>query len=276
MALAVQNLFDVQGKTALVTGGSRGIGLMIARGLVANGAHVFIVARKAKQCDAAAAALNLEGPGTCTSLPADLTTDAACRALAAAVRARAAGGQLHVLVNNAGSTWGAHLEEFPEQAWEKVMSLNVTSVFQLTRACLPLLEAAAAAGGHADPARVINIGSVMGQSVNQYDNAFSYSASKAAVAHLTRVLGASLTPKHITVNCIAPAFFPSKMTAFRISDDGEADPMLVAQHPIGRIGKESDMAGLVLFLASKAGAFVSGAVIPLDGGFLLGQGGSKL
>mmetsp|Transcript_15619 Transcript_15619/g.21590 ORF Transcript_15619/g.21590 Transcript_15619/m.21590 type:complete len:286 (-) Transcript_15619:112-969(-) len=264
--LNVKEIFSVQGKVALVTGGSRGIGMMIARGLVANGARVFITARSQSDCDITAAALTRMGPGTCVSLPCDLTSDAACRDLATKVEQHS--DRLHILVNNAGASWGEDFGTFPEAAWAKILNLNVVSVFNLTRACLPLLKAGRAPGQEpASPPTVINIGSVMGHSTDPEENTYSYSASKAAVAQLTRTLAAQFAPMGITVNCIAPGIFPSKMTKFMLGPEEKAPPQIVAKHPLGRIGRESDMAGLVLFLSSVAGAFVTGAVIPLDGGY---------
>ncbi|KAK3287132.1 hypothetical protein CYMTET_5361 [Cymbomonas tetramitiformis] len=401
--LSAANLFSVAGKHALVTGGSRGIGLMIAKAFVSNGAIVYISARKKEACDKCAEDLTHMGPGKCISLPADLTSDAACRKLASAVANET--DKLDILVNNAGATWGSSLEDFPEEAWRKVMDLNVASVFNLTRACLTLLKAASR--GASDPARVINISSINGHSTDRMNNNFSYSASKAAVSHLTKILATSLTPDGITVNALAPGFFPSKvpppafwshqlghwlqlqglpisegeagsggtgeagqwnrwvnrgtgeagsggrggagsveeagarwnrsfepggtgragpvnrveglipvehrvglhaacgtgeagargtgeaspveqvrlarwnraiqaeqvglqMTAF-LMDGDEVNEAVLQQYPIGRVGCETDMAGAVLFLSSRAGAFISGSIIPLDGGYLVAK-----
>jgi NAD(P)-dependent dehydrogenase (short-subunit alcohol dehydrogenase family) len=248
------NLFSIDGKVALVTGGSRGIGLMIARGFVEAGAKVYISSRKADVCDRVAAELAQDG--TCVSLPADLSTDAGARALAAALTAREPA--LHVLVNNAGANWGAPLAEFPDSAWDKVLALNVKAIFHLTRALLPQLERAAKFG---DPARVINIGSIDGLQAPVLET-YSYSASKAAVHQLTRVLAHKLAPS-ITVNAIAPGPFESKMmheTLERFRD------VIVSGCPMGRIGEPEDMAGAAIYLASRAGAYLTGAVIPVDGG----------
>jgi NAD(P)-dependent dehydrogenase (short-subunit alcohol dehydrogenase family) len=251
----VKDLFSVAGKVALVTGGSRGIGLMIARGFVEAGARVYISARKADACEAAAAELSKHG--TCLALPADLSTEAEARRLADAIAEREPA--LHILVNNAGANWGAPLAEFPDEAWDKVLALNVKAIFHLTRALLPQLEKAASA---ADPARVINIGSIDGLQVPDLDT-FAYSASKAAVHHLTRVLAKKLAPKRITVNAVAPGPFESKMMAQTLRSFGK---LIVESCPLKRIGEPEDMAGVAIYLASRAGAYVTGAVIPVDGG----------
>lgn len=251
----MKDLFSVEGKRVLVTGGSRGIGLMIARGFVANGAKVYISSRKSDVCEQVAAELAKEG--TCIALPADLSSQAECDRLGAELASREDG--LEVLVNNAGANWGAPLEEFPEAAWDKVFALNVKSVFHLTRACLPLLEKA---GSAEDPARVINIGSIDGIQVPMLDT-FSYSASKAAVHQLSRVLAKKLADRHITVNAVAPGPFESKMMAATLESFGDS---IAASAPLKRIGTPEDMAGVAIYLASRAGAYVTGAVIPVDGG----------
>jgi len=251
----VKDLFSVAGKVALVTGGSRGIGLMIARGFVENGATVYISSRKAEVCDQVAA--ELAQHGTCRSLPADLGTEAEARRLAAELARREP--KLHVLVNNAGANWGAPLAEYPDAAWDKLLALNVKAIFHLTRACLPQLEAAATPD---DPARVINIGSIDGLHVPLLET-YAYSSSKAAVHHLTRVLAMQLAPRHITVNAVAPGPFESKMMAETLQRFGEA---IRASCPLGRIGTPEDMAGVAIYLASRAGAYLTGTVIPVDGG----------
>jgi NAD(P)-dependent dehydrogenase (short-subunit alcohol dehydrogenase family) len=252
--MSVADLFSVAGKVALVTGGSRGIGLMIASGLVEAGAKVYLASRKQQDCDRAAA--ELSKLGTCIALQGDLASHAGTRALADALAAREPA--LHILVNNAGANWGAPLADYPEAGWDKVMALNVKAVFDLTRMLLPQLEAASRPG---DPARVINVGSIDGLSVPLLDT-YAYSASKAAVHHLTRVLARKLAPT-ITVNAIAPGPFESKMMAETLRNFGDA---IVKSCPLGRIGEASDMAGIAIYLASKAGAYVTGAVIPVDGG----------
>jgi len=250
------DLFSIRGKVAVVTGGSRGIGLMIARGFVNAGARVYISARKAEACNAAAA--ELSKIGECISVPADLGTLEGVRHLAGEVSAREK--LLHVLVNNAGATWGAPLEEFPESGWEKIMAINVKGVFQLTVQLLPLLRRAASKD---DPARVINIGSIDGIRVPRFDN-FSYSASKAGVHMLTRHLATKLVSENISVNAIAPGLFPSKMTQFLF--EGLGEEAASSSIPMGRPGREDDIAGTAIFLSSRAGAYLTGAVIPVDGG----------
>ncbi len=251
----MSDLFSIEDKIALVTGGSRGIGLMIARGFVEAGARVYVSSRKADVCDAVAAELSKSG--TCISLPADLATEAECIRLAAEVSSREE--KLHILVNNAGANWGAPLLDFPASAWDKVIDLNLKAPFFLTRALLPALSAAQSPG---DPARVINIGSIDGIQVPAL-NTYSYSSSKAAIHHLTRVLAKELAPQGITVNAVAPGPFESKMMAETLKNFGEA---IVQSCPLGRIGEPDDMAGVAIYLASRAGAYVTGAVIPVDGG----------
>ena len=248
-------LFAISGKVALVTGGSRGIGLMIARGFVEAGAKVYISSRKADVCDQVAA--ELSEVGECISLPADLATEAACIELAGRIAERESA--LHILVNNAGANWGAPLADYPADAWEKVLDLNVESPFFLTRACLPLLEAAATAD---DPARVINIGSIDGIQVPIMET-YAYSTSKAALHHLTRHLARNLGRRHITVNAIAPGPFESKMMAETLRNFGDS---IAASSPLNRIGRPDDMAGAAIYLSSRAGAYLTGAVIPVDGG----------
>lgn len=251
----MKNLFSVAGKVALVTGGSRGIGLMIARGYVENGATVYVSSRKKEVCDEVAA--ELSKVGTCHSLPADVSSEAECNRLAAELAKREP--KLHILVNNAGANWGAPMNEYPDDAWNKVLALNVKSIFHLTRACLPRLEAAASP---ADPARVINIGSIDGLRVPML-HTYAYSSSKAAVHHLTRVLAVELAAKHVTVNAVAPGPFESKMMAETLRSFGDA---IRASCPLGRIGEPEDMAGIAIFLASRAGSYLTGTVIPVDGG----------
>jgi NAD(P)-dependent dehydrogenase (short-subunit alcohol dehydrogenase family) len=253
-------LFSVAGKTALVTGGSRGIGLMIARGLVAAGARVAISSRKADVC--AAVADELSQHGECVAIPADLSTRAGVEALAAAVREHFPDG-LHLLVNNAGATWGAPLEDFPESGWDKVVDTNVKGLFELTTALLPALRATASAD---DPARVVNIGSIDGIRPPR-TSSYPYSASKAAVHMLTRHLAKDLAAEAITVNAIAPGPFESRMMAF-ILDEPDARSALEQEVPLGRIGRPDDVVGAVLFLSSRAGGYVTGVVMPLDGGMV--------
>jgi NAD(P)-dependent dehydrogenase (short-subunit alcohol dehydrogenase family) len=250
-------LFEVAGKTALVTGGSRGIGLMIARGLVEAGARVIVSSRKTADIEAAGRAL--AEAGDCEAITADVSTPEGAEALAEHTRERFP--RLDILVNNAGATWGAPLEAFPASGWDRVAHTNVEGVFHLTVALLPALRAAATAE---DPARVINIGSIDGLRTPSVEN-YSYSASKAAVHMLTRHLARRLASEHITVNAIAPGPFESKMMAFLL-EDPESREAVEQGVPLGRIGRPDDVAGLTLFLASRAGSYMTGAVIPLDGG----------
>ena len=251
------DLFSVRGKTALVTGGSRGIGLMIAEAFVEAGARVIISSRKADVCQEVAEKLSAKGQ--CEAIPADLSGSAGADALAAAVSERV--GALDILVNNAGATWGAPLQEYPEAAFDKLWAVNVKAIFRLTTQLLPALRKAATAD---DPARVINIGSVDGIRVPSME-VYAYSATKSAVHMLTRSLAHQLAREHITVNAIAPGPFESKMMAFAL-ENPEIRPAIEAEVPLGRIGRPEDMGGTAIYLASRAGAYLTGAVIPVDGG----------
>jgi NAD(P)-dependent dehydrogenase (short-subunit alcohol dehydrogenase family) len=250
-------LFDLTNKVAVVTGGSRGIGLMMARGLLEAGASVIISSRDAEACGRAVADLTPLGP--VHAEPADLSTEAECVRLAAAVEARH--GRLDVLVNNAGATWGAPLESYPESGWDKVFTLNLKAPFFLTRALVPLLSRSGTAD---DPSRVVNVGSVDGLHVPPLPT-YAYSSSKAALHHLTKVLARELGPRHITVNAIAPGPFESKMMASTLESFGDA---VAALSPLNRIGRPDDMAGAVVYLASRAGSYVTGALLPVDGGIV--------
>ncbi len=253
----ISELFDVSGKVAIVTGGSRGIGFMIAQGLVENGVRVYITARKADACDAAA--LRLSEHGTCVSIPADLSTD---EGLASFVEQFTDyEDHLDILVNNAGAAWGAPIGDFPPAGFDKVLNVNVRAPFMLTQALLPQLKAAA---DPADPARVIMIGSIDGIKVPFGDN-YSYSASKAGIHMLARHMAHHLVKDNITVNSIAPGPFESKMMSYML-DDPKRRATVVASTPRGRIGSPEDMAGATLFLASRAGAWLTGIVLPVDGG----------
>ena len=257
----LDGLFGLAGKVVLVTGGATGIGRMMAQAFVQAGARVMICSRKGDACAAVADELNALGAsGSAEGFAADLSTDEGVKACAAEVKSRT--DMLHVLCNNSGATWGAPFEDFPRSAWDKVMTLNVTAMFELTRDLTPLLEAAATVD---DPARVINTSSTMGI-VPVADGAYSYTVSKGAVLHLTRLLANEFTKRRITVNAICPGPFPSKMTAFATATKDGAEK--VAQmNPLGRMGAPDDIAGLVLFLAGRGGGYVTGATIPVDGGY---------
>ncbi len=255
--MQIADLFDVSGKVAVVTGGSRGIGEMIAEGLVANGVRVYITARKAEACDATAE--RLSALGECFSIPADMSTAEGIAAFTAAVTERE--DKLDILVNNAGAAWGAPIDEFPEGGFDKVLNVNLRAPFMLTQALLPQLRAAASAE---DPARVIMTGSIDGIRVPVGDN-FSYSASKAGIHMLARHMAHFLNTDNITVNCIAPGPFDSKMMGYLL-DDPKIRAGIESSVPMRRIGRPEDMAGAVLFLASRAGSYLTGAVIPVDGG----------
>ncbi|MGH8195804.1 MAG: SDR family oxidoreductase [Woeseiaceae bacterium] len=251
----MKDLFNVEGKIALVTGGSRGIGEMIATGFVMHGVKTYISSRTAEVCDATAARLSEHGE--CVSVPCDLSSMEGVHELAAEVARRER--RLDILVNNAGAVWGASLDEFPESGWDKVLTINLKSPFFLTQKLLPLLQQAAS---HEDPARVINIGSVDGLHVN-FLPTFSYGPSKAGIHHLTRVLAAHLAGRQINVNAIAPGPFESKMMAHTLKTAGDK---VVQQIPRKRIGVPDDMAGAAIFLSSKAASYITGIVLPVDGG----------
>jgi len=253
----IQRLFGVKGKVVVITGGSRGIGLMIAHGFVENGAKVYISSRKKEVCDAVASELSLKG--ICISLPADMTTSEGRKYLIDEITNREI--KLDVLVNNAGTAWGAKFEDHPEKGYDRVMDLNVTSMFFLTQGFIPLLSK----NDFSDPSRVINIGSIDGLTVPAWDNS-AYSVSKAAVHQLTKVLAGKIARHAITVNAIAPGPFESKMTEVLLS---QARKEVEKICPLERIGIDEDMAGIAIYLASKAGAYVNGAIIPVDGGIHL-------
>jgi NAD(P)-dependent dehydrogenase (short-subunit alcohol dehydrogenase family) len=252
--MGIDALFGLEGKTAIVTGGSRGIGAMIARGYLEAGARVIISARKADQV--AAAEKELGALGWCRGFAADLSTVAGCKSLAGFAETHFDG--LDILVNNAGATWGAPLEQFTEDAWDKVMDTNVKGPFFLTQALVPLLSRKASAQA---PSRIINVGSIDGLHINPIEH-YPYSASKAGIHHLTRALALRLAPL-VTVNAIAPGPFATKMMAATLAAHGEE---IAQQAPMKRIGQDDDMAGVAIYLASRAGAYVTGAVIPVDGG----------
>lgn len=256
----IKNLFDVSGKVAVVTGGSRGIGAMIARGFVENGVKTYITARKETELNETAKTLSQLGE--CIAIPSDLSSNEGVAAFADAIKK--AEEQVHILVNNAGATWGADIDDFPEKGWDKTMDLNVKTMFFLTQQLLPALRAA---GNAQDPARVINIGSVNGIT-HPHMNNYAYSASKAAVHQLTRHLGADLAPQFIRVNGIAPGFFPSNMTAHLLEMEGDFG----AAFPCGRLGEAEDAAGTAIYLSSRASAWMTGQMLVLDGGSVANAG----
>jgi NAD(P)-dependent dehydrogenase (short-subunit alcohol dehydrogenase family) len=251
------SLFDISGKTALVTGGAKGVGRFIAEGLVRAGAKVYIASRDAEAGREAAA--EMSKAGHCESLPADLSTLKGATDLAAALKAKE--GKLHILVNNAGASEGGSIDSFSEEAWDRVMDLNVKAAFFLTQAMLPLLRAAAAPG---DPARVVNLGSIAGTKAYASEN-YSYQASKAALHHTSRTLAGRLAKENITVNVIAPGPVLAGMLG-RAATDAEMRARLERGIPIGRMADADDVAGAAIYLCSRAGAYLTGAVIPVDGG----------
>lgn len=262
--MQVEDLFSIKGKVALVTGGSRGIGEMIAAGFLANGARVYISSRKADVCGATAERLSKNFGGECVSIPGDVSSLKGIKALAAEVAGREQ--SLHILVNNAGASWTAPIDEFPEEGWDKVMNTNIKATFFLTQKMLPLLREAATPE---DPARVINIGSVDGLKNSRWDN-IPYGPSKAAIHHLTRQLGARLVKEDIILNAIAPGPFPTWMLSTGVGFGGETEGVdwerVGKNNPRGRVGTAEDIAGLAIFLSSRAGAFTVGETITCDGG----------
>ena len=262
MTMDTTTLFRLDGKVALVTGGSRGIGKMIAAGFIAQGAKVYISSRKAAACQEAAAEL---GPN-CIPLPQDVSTVAGCKALAEQLAAHET--RLDILVNNAGAAWSAPIEDFPESGWDKVMDLNVKSPFFLTQALHALLKAA---GTPARPAKVINITSIDGQRLNPWET-YSYHASKSALIYLTKRMAARLVKDAINVTSIAPGAFPSDMNK-AARDHGDT---IAKGIPAGRIGTDEDMAGTAIYLASRAGDCVVGETITVDGGLVHAALGSSI
>ena len=267
MATAFNDLFSVKGKVALVTGGSRGIGEMIAAGFVANGARTYISSRKAGACDATAQRLADTYGGECISLPANLAEMEGIDAIVAQLTEREE--RVDILVNNAGVSWGAPLDQFPESGWDKVMDTNVKGPFFLTQKLLPLLEKGATAD---DPSRVINVGSIDGLRNAIFDT-FSYGPSKAALHSLTKMLALHLGKRNIIVNAIAPGPFPTWMLSTGVGGGGDVEntdwDAVGRRNPRGRVGTPEDIAGLAIFLASRAGAFTVGEVISCDGGTML-------
>lgn len=253
----IEDLFGVAGKSVVITGGSRGIGEAIAETFVKAGARVYICARRASEVQETAA--RLSGFGHCIGIPADLSNEAGRKAFIAALSEHEQ--SLDVLINNAGTIWAAPLAEYPEDGWDKVFDLNVKGLFFFIRDLVPLL---AKSGRHGAPARVINVGSIDAFHVPKHET-FAYSSSKAAVHQLSLHLASRLARDHITVNVIAPGLFPSKMLAGTLESKGEE--ALVAPIPLKRLTGPSDMAGAAVYLASAASAYVTGAVLPVDGGF---------
>ena len=259
--LDLHSLFNLDGKVALVTGGSRGIGAMMAQGLLQAGARVYVSARTAEACRETA--LELSEFGACEALPADISDAGDRERLVTAIAERH--GKLDILINNAGTAWGDVFEDHAIDAFEKVLRLNVAAVFAMTRDFAHLLEAAASPD---DPARVINIGSIDGLHIPRVHRigTYAYTSSKAAVHHLTRHLAVELGPRYITVNALAPGFFRSKMTAGLFAKFGK---QMAGNALLGRVGEPADIAGAAVYLCSRAGAYVDGAVIPIDGGTIV-------
>ena len=256
----MKDLFNVEGKVALVTGGSRGIGAMIAEGFVKNGVKTYITSRKSEQCNNKADELSKFGE--CISIPADLTDMNEMDKLVNHIKENEK--QLNFLINNAGAAWGASFDEFPENGWDKVMDTNVKTVFFLTQKLAKILEKS---GNNSDPSRVINVGSIDGVGIPRAET-YSYPASKAAVHQLTRVLANRLAHRNININAIAPGPFQSNMMAHSLKEYGEQIKNSV---PRGRIGVPEDMAGTAIFLCSKASSYITGSIIPVDGGSLIAR-----
>ncbi len=262
----LDDLFGLSGKVALVTGGGTGIGRMATQALAQAGAEVFICSRKVDAVETAAAEIMAEKPaGSVTAFQGDVGSQEGCDAIVSEIRSRA--GKLDILINNAGITWGEPLETFPYAAWQKVMNVNVTGLSYLTQMFLPELRASGKMG---DPARVINLGSVMGTTPIG-DGAYSYSASKAAVIHMTKIMAKELAKDQITFNAFAPGPFQSKMTAFATGSDEKA-ARVGKSVPLGRIGAPEDIAGATLYLCGKGGAYITGSIVPLDGGIHVATG----
>lgn len=259
-------LFSLDGKVALITGGATGIGRMAATGLMQAGAHVFIASRKQGACETVAAELNQMGSsGKATGFVGDVGSAAGVEALSEEIAKRT--DTLNILMNNAGLTWGAELGKFPFEAWEKVQSVNNAGLFHLTQSLLPLLIKSATLD---DPSRVVNVGSVMGDAPLG-DGAYSYAASKAAVHQITKIMAKELAEKHVTVNALAPGPFVSRMTAFATADEDTRDK--VGQDvPLGRVGRDEDIAGCMQFLCGRGGSYLTGAILPVSGGIQVMSG----
>lgn len=258
-----EKLFDVAGKVAIVTGGSRGIGHLIAEGLVRAGARVYICSRKSE--DLTQAAENLGHHGYCVPIPCDVSDEASVEAMVG--RVGEAESRLDILINNAGITWGEQLDAFPVEQFDRVLSTNITAPFIVARSAVPLMRRSAS---DADPGRIINIGSTSGIRVPpKGTNDWAYSASKAAVHMLTSHLARDLVHERITVNAIAPGMFASRMTKFVVDDEERLGKLVRRLIPMGRLGRGEDIAGAVIYLCSRASSYVTGIVLPVDGGVLL-------
>ncbi len=259
-SLDIKLLYSIEGKTALVTGGASGIGRMISESLAFAGAKVLIASRNLEACEAAASEINKKDyTGSAVAFAGDVATKDGLVALADKVRGHAK--KLDILVNNAGTTWGDRFDAFPYEAWNKVLSINLSAPFRLIQELKPLLDAAASQDV---PARIINVGSTVGLS-NTSNNAYSYAASKSAIHHITKILAGEFAAHNITVNAIAPGPFPSRMMAFA-TDNPDMKSRLVASVPLGRLGTTTDIAGIMCWLCGSSGSYITGAVIPIDGG----------
>lgn len=261
--MEISKLFCVSGLTVVITGGAKGIGLMLSEAYVKNGSTVYISSRSKDACDATAKELTSKGPGVCYSVPFDLSTVKACEDLAKTLVEKHNLKKIDVLVNNSGVSWGEPLETYSEKGWDKVMNLNVKSLFYVTRALLPLLENAAT---KERPARVINIGSIAGIR-SQMAPTYAYDISKAAVHSLTQKLANDFAYKNITVNAIAPGYVPTKMSKGLLTYTSKED--IDSNIPMGRGGTPEDMAGAALYLSSRASAWVTGVILTVDGGFVI-------
>jgi NAD(P)-dependent dehydrogenase (short-subunit alcohol dehydrogenase family) len=256
----ISNLFNVTNKKVVITGGSRGIGLMIAQGFIQNGSSVIIISRDEEACKKVSEELTKKGPGICSYLSADLSKISECKRIVEEIEKKE--NYIDILINNSGCTWGAPLNDFPEFGWDKVMNLNVKSIFFLIKYCIPLLEKSAKPNS---PSKIINIGSIDGIRIPSLET-YSYSSSKAALHHLTKVLASKLAEKNITVNAIAAGAFETKMMASTLKQFGN---IIKNSIPLQRIGTPPDICGICIYLSSTAGNWVTGAIIPVEGGVLI-------